>query len=76
MESKDLRVYNSDMTIKQIARQVIDHADDDCSMDEIINDLRLQQSLEISRHQSKAGQTRPLEEVEKEFSEWIKQPSS
>lgn len=60
------------MTVKDIARDVVDHAPKDCSWDQLMDDLRLQQSLEISREQCEKGEFEPIEEFAKEYSEWSK----
>jgi hypothetical protein len=60
------------MTVKDIARDVVNHAPEDCSWDQLMDDLRLLQSLEISREQFEKGEFEPIEEFEKEYSEWSK----
>jgi len=60
------------MTVKDIARDALEHASDSVSLEELIDDMRLRQSLEISRQQSECGDTISLEQARKNFTEWSK----
>jgi len=60
------------MTVKEIARDVVDHAPENCSWEQLMDDLRLQQALETSREQCERGEYVSIEEFEKEYSEWSK----
>jgi len=63
------------MTVKDIARDALEHASDSVSLEELIDDMRLRQSLEISRQQSDGGETISLEQARKNFTEWSKKYS-
>jgi len=63
------------MTVKDIARDALEHASDSVSLEELIDDMRLRQSLEISRQQSERGETISLEQARKNFTEWSKKYS-
>ena len=60
------------MTVKEVAREVLENASEDCSWDELMHDLRLQQELEISHQQSARGEGVSLQEVADKIPQWIK----
>jgi len=60
------------MTVKEIVRQAAEHASDDCSIEEILDDIRLRNELEISRQQSERGETLSLEQVRTNITQWAK----
>jgi len=60
------------MTVKEIVREAADHAPENCSIEEILDDIRLRHELEISRQQSERGETLTLDEVRKNISQWAK----
>ncbi len=59
------------MTVKEIAREVVEHAPEDCSVQELVDDILLQHKLEICRQQSERGEGIAYEEVVKEIPQWI-----
>ncbi|MEM9398669.1 MAG: hypothetical protein AAF984_00530 [Verrucomicrobiota bacterium] len=58
------------MTVKEIARDVVEHAPDSCSWEELIDNLRLRQTLAKSRENSEQGEMLTSQELKKELSEW------
>ena len=63
------------MTVKDIVRDALENAPEGISLEELIDDMRLRQSLEISRQQSECGETITLEEARKNFTEWSQKHS-
>lgn len=63
------------MTVKEIARDVVEHASDDCSVDELVDNIILNHRLEICRQQSERGERIPYEEVVKQIPRWIENAS-
>lgn len=61
------------MTIKEIARDVVEHAPEDCSWDRLIDDFRLRKALDRSRKQSEQGEMITADELKREMSQWAKQ---
>jgi len=59
------------MTAKEIARDVVEHAPDDCSVDELVDEIILKHRLEICRQQSEQGERIPYEQVVKQIPRWI-----
>jgi len=60
------------MTVKEVAKEVLEQAPNNCSWDELMDDLRLQKELEISRQQSERGEGIPLDEVARKIPQWVK----
>jgi len=58
------------MTVKDIAREVIDHAPEDCSWETLIDDFKLRKALDRSREQSEKGEMITAEELRGELSQW------
>ena len=59
------------MTVKEIARDVVENAADDCSVQELVDDILLQHKLETCRQQSERGERIPFKEVVDEIPQWI-----
>ena len=61
------------MTVKEIARDVVEHAADDCSIEQLIHDLRLQHHLDLADQESKAGKSLTTDQMKERFHSWADQ---
>jgi len=61
------------MTVKDIAREVVDHAPDDCSVEQLLEDIRLRHELEISKQEIKNGEHLTVDELEEQVHQWEKE---
>jgi len=64
------------MNVKEVAKEVLDQAPDNCSWDELMDDLRLQQELEICRQESERGEGISLDAVAQKIPQWVKNAST
>jgi hypothetical protein len=61
------------MTVKDIAREVVEHAHDNCSLEELVDNIRLQHRLEIAHQESNQGKTLSGDQMKKRFQSWASQ---
>jgi len=61
------------VTVKDIAREVIDHAPDDCSVEQLLEDIRLRHELELSKQEIKNGEYLTVDELEEQVHQWEKE---
>ena len=69
-EVDEMRRYN--MTVKEIAKGVIDTLPDNADMEEIIHALYIKQKFDRGIRQIKAGKGIPLEKAAKTMHSWVK----
>ena len=62
----------SNMTVKEIAKGVIDTLPDNADMEEIIHALYIKQKFDRGIRQIKEGKGIPLEEAKKIMRSWVK----